>query len=769
MIQEKYAALEAALNKNLDPKLRVEFDADGKISTEAKDPWKEQYLGEYLAPDEDGTVKDRGAIVMYCKGSDLKLGTTAKITGGVVNVTTESGKEAEGADDYSISTVYTYISGYGEIKTTTDGFSNDVGGDVNQGNNTQESPTDPDSPNTPSNPEQGESGKEEPAYPATSEGLIYTLKDDNTYEVSGIGACTDTDLVIPAEVNGIVVTSIGGAAFFECSSLTSIAIPDSVTDIYMGAFYNCENLASVTFGENSQLAFIDICAFGPCISLTSIELPNSLTIIEESAFRGCTGLTSIAIPDSVTTLVQHAFDGCSGLTSVTFGENSQLSFIGNHVFGDCTELTSITIPDSVTYLDDCAFYNCSGLTSVTIPDSVTKVSSSIFEGCTNLIQKENGVSYIDKWVIDCDTTVTSVNLREDTVGIGVSAFQGCNNLASISIPDTVTRICEYAFDDCSGLTNVTFGENSQLASIGTNTFRNCSSLTSIEIPYNVTNIGYYAFNGCNSIANITVAQGNVAYRSVGNCLIEIASKNLILGCNTSIIPNDGSVTSIGDSAFKNRSALTSIDIPNGVISIGYDAFNGCSSLKNIVVPDSVTKIGGGAFGGCSNLESITLPFVGDSVKTESDSYQYPFGYIFGTSAYEGGSKTEQEYYSWSTNYTTKSYYYIPSSLKTVIITGGNILYGAFDGCNNITNITIPNNITSIGDYAFDGCSNLTSITISGSVTSIGKRAFYACNSLVNITFGGLKSQWSAITFGASWNYSTGKYTIHCNDGDIVKS
>lgn len=124
--EEKYAALEKALNKNLDPKLHVEINADGKINTEAKDPWKEQYLGAYLAPDADGTVKDRGAIVMYSKGSNLKLGSQAEIANGVVVVSAEAGKENEATDDYSLAVVYTYVNGYGEIQTATKGFSNNI-------------------------------------------------------------------------------------------------------------------------------------------------------------------------------------------------------------------------------------------------------------------------------------------------------------------------------------------------------------------------------------------------------------------------------------------------------------------------------------------------------------------------------------------------------------------------------------------------------------------------------------------------------------------
>jgi hypothetical protein len=121
------------------------------------------------------------------------------------------------------------------------------------------------------------------------------------------------------------------------------------------------------------------------------------------------------------------------------------------------------------------------------------------------------------------------------------------------------------------------------------------------------------------------------------------------------------------------------------------------------------------------------------VKTSSDTNQYPFGYIFGTSSYAGGVATNQYYYRSSTTSTTYDAYYIPSSLKSVTITGGNILYGAFYNCKNLTNITIPDSVTSIGSYAFYNCSSLTSITIPNSVTSIGYNAFEGCNSLTSIT------------------------------------
>lgn len=170
-------------------------------------------------------------------------------------------------------------------------------------------------------------------------------------------------------------------------------------------------------------------------------------------------------------------------------------------------------------------------------------------------------------------------------------------------------------------------------------------------------------------------------------------------------------------------------------AIGESAFRNNTTIKKITVPDSVTSISSGVFSGCSSLTEITFPFIGDSAKTSSDKYQYPLGYIFGTSSYAGGVATKQYYYGSSMSDTTCNTYYIPASLKSVTVVGGNVLHGAFYNCNSLASVTIPDGVRSIGSSAFYNCSGLTSVTIGNSVTSIGNYAFDNCAGLTSVTIG----------------------------------
>ena len=255
-----------------------------------------------------------------------------------------------------------------------------------------------------------------------------------------------TDFTIPNSV-----TSIGGGAFYKCSSLTSITIPNSVTSIGNWAFEGCSSLTSITIPNS--VTSIGREAFAGCSSLTSITIPNSVTSIGREAFADCSSLTTITIPNSVTSIGDWAFRECSSLTSITI-PNSVTS-IGRDAFEGCSSLTSITIPNSVTSIGGGAFYKCSSLTSITIPNSVTSIGSSAFYG-TGIYNDPsswtNGALYINDCLIRVDKNlVGDFTIKPDTRIIAGGAFDGCSSLTSITIPKSVTYIGWGVFMWCESL------------------------------------------------------------------------------------------------------------------------------------------------------------------------------------------------------------------------------------------------------------------------------------------------------------------------------
>ena len=266
------------------------------------------------------------------------------------------------------------------------------------------------------------------------------------------------------------VTSIGNSAFDGCSSLTSITTPDGVTSIGDRAFYGCESLASIT-------------------------IPDGVTSIGDYAFSCCESLTSITIPGGVTSIGDYAFSCCESLTSITIP--SGVTSIGAYAFSGCESLTSITIPDSVTSIDAYAFSRCSSLTGIRVG-----------EGNLHYSNDEKGALY-DKEkteLIQCPGGLSGTYAVPDSVTyIGWFAFEDCTGLTSITIPDSVTYIGNYAFSGCSSLTSITIPES--VISIENGTFSGCSSLTSITIPDSVTNIGDKAFYCCTALTSITIPNG----------------------------------------------------------------------------------------------------------------------------------------------------------------------------------------------------------------------------------------------------------------------
>ncbi|MBC3804257.1 leucine-rich repeat protein [Acetobacterium fimetarium] len=296
------------------------------------------------------------------------------------------------------------------------------------------------------------------------------------------------DVVIPGTLGGKKVVAIGEYAFYDCSSLTNVTIPDSVTSIGSSAFNGCSSLTSVTIPDG--VTNIGSWAFQKCSSLTTINIPDSVTNIGYGAFEECSRLTNITIPNSVTTIGGRVFDKCTGLTSIDVDVNNlNYSSLDGILFDKAVTTliacpggkVSITIPNSVTTIGDYIFYECSGLTSITIPNSVTAIGRNAFDGCSSLttVTIPNGVTNIEYMTFYGCSSLTNVTLPDRVTSIGSMAFRGCSSLTSITIPDSVTSIGFFAFDGCSSLTTVTIPDS--VTSIGCAAFLGCSSLTSIQI------------------------------------------------------------------------------------------------------------------------------------------------------------------------------------------------------------------------------------------------------------------------------------------------
>jgi hypothetical protein len=491
----------------------------------------------------------------------------------------------------------------------------------------------------------------------------FTTNDDNTITITGYtgsgGAVT-----IPSTINGLPVTSIGNTAFYYCTNLTSITIPNSVTSIGDFAFCNCDGLISLTIGNS--VTSLGFCAFYYCTSLTNVTIPYSVTSIGDHAFGGCTCPITVTIPNSVTSIADSKFDGW-------------------------TCLTSVTIPNSVTNIGDFAFYNCTSLTNVTIGDSVISIANDAFYNCIKLkaitVEGFNPVYSSEDGILFNQSTNTLIQCPEGKTG-------------SYTILNSVTNIGDYAFDSCSGLTNVMIGNG-------------------------VTGIGYLAFSGCASLMAITVDAANLVYSSVDGVLFD-KSQTTLIQCPGGAAGNytvPSSVTSIGTNAFTSCTYLTNVTIPNSVTSIERRAFTACTGLTSVMIGNGVTSLGEYVFASCRRLSSITIP---NSV-TNIGNFAFISCYSL-TNATIGNSVTS----------IGAGAFHVCINLTSVMIPNSVISIGesAFDSCISLTNATIGNSVTSIGNNAFFYCMKLTSVTIGNGVTNIGDGAFSYCQSLSGVYFKG---------------------------------
>ena len=361
--------------------------------------------------------------------------------------------------------------------------------------------------------------------------------------------------------------------------------------------------------------------------------------------------------------------------------------------------------------------------------SVTGISDFAFQGCSGLtsVTIPNSVTSIGRSAFEgCSGLTGELVIPNSVTSIGNYAFEGCSGLTSIEIPNSIKHsITKYAFRYCYSLTSVIIGDS--VPAIDIQAFVNCYSLTNLVIGKSVTDIHYRAFDGCTNLQTVTLKSSALVsgdYYS-NTCIISPALAQV-----KSYIISDN-ITKIGNHAFSGCTGMTSVNIPNSVTSIGWGAFSGCSSLTSVTIPNSVTSIGDGVFDNCSGLTSMVV----ESGNTKYDSRNNSNAIIErATNTLIAGCQSTiipnnvtsiGDYaFIYCTGLTSIT---IPNSVTSIGLS-------AFSGCSGLTSITIPNSVTSIGKYAFSGCSGLTSVTIPNSVTSIGGCAFDYCTGLTSVTW-----------------------------------
>ena len=650
-------------------------------------------------------------------------------------------------------------------------------------------------------------------YRQEDESDIPAAENFMTFEPYGNGyAVTGLDeryrgkaIEIPVSHNGMPVTSVGNHAFGGRASITSVTIPDSVTSIGERAFNGCSSLTSATIGSGitsiaasifsgcdslTDIYITDIASwcgieFGDALSdgarlylnnelVTDLVIPDGVTSIGDYAFAGFTSITSVTIPDSVTSIGRSTFSNCpietATMPTLAIGSipgtnlKTVVITIGKAIedseFRGYSLLSSVTLGNSVQSIGKSAFENCSALKSIAIAENLTSIGKDAFRECealegvyiTNLAAwcgitfgHESDSTWNDTWANPLyfakklylnGELVTDLVIPDGVTGINARAFSN-GDFTSITIPDSVTSIGRGSFSDCpiematipafaiayipqENLKTVVITSGETISDYA---LSGCSSLTSVAIPDSVKSIGNYAFSGCGSLPNIAIP---------------------------------GSVESIGEYAFEDCTSLTSITLPDSVTSINLNAFDGCL-LEDAKIPANAIPAMPK-----SSIEMIEIT----SGKISEEAFDN-FKVLFSVTI--SGTVKEMETRAFSSC----------NSLTNVTIGGlvTAIPAKAFADCRALTNVRILDNVEIISYAAFRYCNALESVEIGSGIKQIYLEAFNGCGKLIDITYNGTMTEWNTVelnagtkgTYVMNWDTDTGKYTIHCINGDIAKS
>ena len=483
------------------------------------------------------------------------------------------------------------------------------------------------------------------------------------------------------------------------------------------AFFVPQYSEGLDYSENADGTY-SVSGIGTCND-TFLRIPTfhngkTVTGITDFAFKNCKRFTRISIPESIVRIGTGAFEGCSTLTAVHITDLEAWCRI---------EFPETYASSNPLFLAHNLYLNGRLVTDLVIPDGITTISNYAFIGCTNL---------------------KSVHIPEGVTSVGKYAFSKCTGLTSVEIPSTLTSYGMGAFGDCEALTGVYISDlaawcqTSFASEVGTNPlyyagnlYVNGALLTNLVIPDSVEVLGYRAFLFCSSIQTVYIPASvkSIAYDDYYVDSLVSATFSYCKNLMMVTFAEDSPLTELGGGMFAGCENLTTVTLPSGLTSIDSQTFQGCSKLASVTIPSSVTSIGNYAFEGTA-ITSIAIPEGVTSI---------------GSGAFTGCNKLAKVYITDLAKWCAIAFegnplscvadLYLDETLVTeLIIPEGVTSIGnnAFSGCSSIESLIIPEGVISIGEYAFYNCKSLISVKISEGVTSIGKNAFEKCTSLTSI-------------------------------------
>ena len=417
-----------------------------------------------------------------------------------------------------------------------------------------------------------------------AQGLIYDYADESesSLAVVGVGELENTDVVIPSEVNGLPVTTIANKAFYDNTEITSLIIPDTITEIGEYAFHYCISLTDIKIGDGMEK--IGAYAFYFCTALKNVDLGQGVKEINEFAFYNCINVNKLTIPNSVTTIKDCAFKYCDNLIQIVLG--SGVTEIADSAFMYCYKVIEtynlssfekapiININDNGNQYSRFMYHSLEEQSVLTWTEDkyvfasfnnkhylVTQIGNE-----TELVLPEsfNGNPYIIfQFAFHNRTKLESVTFSEGVTAIGYGAFNFCGSLTSIELPNSLTIIDNLAFNACHNLKTVYMPDSVYL--IGVAIFQKCYNLESVRLSDSLKSLEHGTFYECKSLKTFNMPK---------------------------------SLTNIGPFVFYECDELTKIIVPSGVTSIQRYAFAYCDKLTKVVAPSTISTIGEGAFLEC---------------------------------------------------------------------------------------------------------------------------------------------------------------------------